>query len=269
MLNSNTTQQEDHRKYLLISKKLWVFLKGYGKHEKISLVDITERLLSLGIKRSNELYMKEAIRDMMRPRPDGLKYVISQQDKKYLVVSQKTHNKVTEFARKRKIKLIDATRYLLGLGLWAHFNADPRDDPQYASLMEINQLIVERWQKNHPGKSVEEVLGPKYRERMEADVLRKIAFLYKEKLLTPKRKRSRLPDKTRGMNSSLRDLLELALIFGGSFLLVENIRLRKENEELRRLIAGGKTMEEKHGFSEYNLAVKQHEDSSLLNNSSK
>jgi hypothetical protein len=260
MLIADEVNQNSQRKYLLVSKDLWSFLKGYGKHEKITLGDITEHLLLLGIKRSKELYMKEVIRDLMRPRPDGLKYVISQPEKKYLVVSQKTHNKVTEFARKRKIKLIDATRYLLGFGILAHFNADPRKDPQYTSLMEINQLIIERWQKNNPGKSIEKVFGPLYREKMEADILQKISFPIKEKPSTPKRQRSKLPNKTHSMDLGLRDLIELALIFGGSFLLVENMKLRNENQELRRLIAGGTTKDGKHSLSGNSFTVEKHKN---------
>jgi hypothetical protein len=115
MLKSDITPQTDHRKYLLVSEYYWLLLKSYGKSRKVSLAAITESFLSKGLKRANELYMKEAIDDMLRLRTDGLRYIISRQDKKkYLVVSPEIHSKVTEFARNRKIKLIEATRNLIG-----------------------------------------------------------------------------------------------------------------------------------------------------------
>lgn len=256
MLNPNTVHQTDQRKYLLVSKDHWLLLKGYGKHRKVPLAAITEHLLSLGLKRANELYMKEAIDDIIRPRPDGLRFIISGQDKKYLVVSPEIHNMVTEFARKSKIKLIDATRNLVGLGMLAHFRADPRDDPQYASMMEINRLIIEQWQKSNPGKSIKKVFGPRYWGKMEADVLRNIAFPGKKRPAASKKQRSEPPPKSRNKDSGLRDLLDLALIFGGGLLLVDNIRLRKENEELRRMIAREATTGEKHSLSDIALLPK-------------
>ena len=116
----------DHRKYLLVDIGNWMLLKTYGKRSKMPLKVITDQFLSLGLNRANKLYMKELIEDILRPRPDGLQYVIRRRDKKYVVVSPKIHGKVTEFARKKKIKLINATRILIGLGMMTHFSAYPR-----------------------------------------------------------------------------------------------------------------------------------------------
>jgi hypothetical protein len=113
-------------------------------------------------------------------------------DKKYLVVSPEIHKKVSEFAKKKKIKLIEATHYLLGLGMLAHFSTDPRDDSRYASLTEINRLIIENWRKNHPDQSLEETLGPQFQERMEADIFRDIVFPDKQRRM-PKGKNSLSP----------------------------------------------------------------------------
>jgi len=262
MLNPNTLRQTDHRKYLLVSKDQWLLLKGYGKHQKVSLAAITEHFLSLGLKRANELYMKEVIDDILRTRPDGLRYVISRHDKKYLVVSLEIHSKVTEFARKRKIKLIEATRNLAWLGMLAHFNVDPRNDPKYASRMEIFRLVIEKWQKDNPGKSIKKVFGPRYWRKMEADVLRNIAFPGKKRPVASKRQRSEPPRKSRNKDSGLRGLVDLALILGGGVLLAENMKLKRENEELRRMMGGEATTGEKHNRPEDGPAAEKHEGTS-------
>jgi hypothetical protein len=263
MLNRNTVRQTDHRKYLLVSKDQWLLLKGYGKHQKVSLAAITEHFLSLGLKRANELYMKEVIDDILRPRTDGLQYVISRQDKKYLVVSLEIHSKVTEFGRKRKLKLIEATRILIWLGMLAHFNVDPRNDPKYTSMMEISRLIIEQWQKNNPDKSIEKVLGPRYWRKMEADVLRDITFPGKKQSAASKQQRSEPTRKSRDKYSGLRDLVDLALIISGGFLLGENIKLKRENEELRRMIAGETTTGEKHNRPENSPTNEKQKETSL------
>jgi hypothetical protein len=56
--------------------------------------------------------------------------------KKYMVVSTEIHNMTTAFARNRKIKLTEATRILIGLGMLAQFIADPRDNPRIKNRME-------------------------------------------------------------------------------------------------------------------------------------
>jgi len=261
MVNSSILPQTGRRKYLLVSEDDWLLLKSYGKHSKMPLAEVTDQFLSLGLNRANELYMKEVIENTLRPRPDGLRYVISRQDKKYLVVSPVIHGKVTEFARKKKIKLIEATRTLFGLGIIAHFEADPRDNPIFRSKMEIRRLLTENWQKRHPDTSLEKVLGPGYPEKMEADVLRDIAFPDK-KPATSKQHGSEIYNKSRHKDLGLRDILDLALIFGGGWLLAENIKLRKENEELRRIIAGVAITDEKHDHMGDGPVSEKHENPS-------
>jgi hypothetical protein len=236
----------DYRKYLLVNIDQWLLLKSYGKYHNMPLKVITDQFLTLGLIRADEVYMKEVVEDSLRPRHDGLRYVISRQDKKYLVVSPGIHDKVTKFARKKKIKLIEATRILIGLGIMAHFSADPRDNPLFESEMEIFRLITENWQKRHPDKPLEKILGPRYREKMEADVLRDIAFPPKEKPTSPQIHRPELSQKSRDKSSGLRDIMDLALIFGSGLLLAENLKLKKENQELHRMIAGNVKNSEKH-----------------------
>ena len=212
----------------------------------MSLESVTALLLTKGLKLANELYMKETVDSVLRPRYDGLRYVISQKDKKYLVVTSETHQKVTEFANKKRIKLIEATRVLIGLGMLAHFNADPKDDPRYTSLMEMNRLMIENWQKNHPDQPIEETLGMQYWERMEADILRGIVFPDKKRRM-PKGKEFTEPEITsNSRGSGLKDLLGLGLLFGGGWIIADYQKLKKENEELRRIIGGKVTPVDKH-----------------------
>lgn len=114
--------------------------------------------------------------ELLRPRVDGLKFLISKHEKSYLVVSPDIHQMVTQFAREWNIKLIEVTRNLVLLGMWAYFNTDPRDNPEYDSRMKISQLIIEYWQQNYPEEYLEQKLGPNCREKLEADVLHDIVF---------------------------------------------------------------------------------------------
>lgn len=164
------------RKYLLVSKDLLLFLKSYSKHSNLPLKAVTERFLILGMKRANERYLSDMMNELLRPRPDGLRFLISKNDKSYLVVSPDIHQMVTQCARDWKIKQIEATRNLVLLGMRAYFNTEPRDNPEYDSRMKISQLIIEHWQQNYPEEYLEQKLGPNCREKLEADVLHDIVF---------------------------------------------------------------------------------------------
>jgi hypothetical protein len=260
-------QSTSQRKYLLVSKDLLLSLKGYSKYSNILLKTITEHFLILGMNIANELYMKDMMNELLHPRIDGLKFLISKNDKSYLVGSPDIHQMVTQCARDWKIKLIEATRNLVLLGMWAYFNTDPRDNPEYDSRMKISQSIIEHWQKKHPDKSLEQEFGSDYRKKMEADVLRDIVFSGKRHTTISKQQPPRPSDEHDDMKLSIRDLFDLSLFFGGSWLLSENERLRTENEELRKIIDNIKSKEKPS--PDNSLSTEQHEGTLHSNSDSK
>ena len=159
------------KKFLLVSKDNLLLLKSFAKHKQWSLFDVTESILSQGLKSARERYLKDVVESSLRPRNDGLRYAISQQEKAYLVVSPELHEEITEFARKKNIKLIRATRFIIGMGLWAETSNDPRNTSEYRVRMEIFRTKLEEWRKRHPGESLEEAFGPGFLTKKEAEKL--------------------------------------------------------------------------------------------------
>ena len=137
-----------HKKYLMTSENTLITLKVLAKVHNVSLMSLTDTVLSLGLERAGKYYMKDLMEDTLRKRPDGLKYVISREEKKYLVVSLAIHRRVKEFADLKKLKLLDATRILIWLGIWALKGVNPEDSSEYRLRQKLNRVLAKEWNKH-------------------------------------------------------------------------------------------------------------------------
>ena len=94
-------------------------------------------------------------------------------------------------------------------------------------------------------------------KKMEADVLRDIVFSGKRPATASKQQTPRPSDEHDDMKLSIRDLFDLSLFFGSSWLLSENERLKTENEELRKIVNNIKSQEKPS--PDNGLSTKKHE----------
>jgi hypothetical protein len=214
-----------HKKYLMTSENTLITLKVLARVHNVSLMSLTDTVLSLGLERAGKYYMKDLMEDTVRKRPDGLKYVISREEKKYLVVSLAIHRRVKEFADLKKLKLLDATRILIWLGIWALKGVNPEDSSEYRLRQKLNRVLIKEWNKHNPAQTMEDMLGPGVLERMDADALRKIMSSgRKRQTAFPGGRALTLPDKD--LVAIPRDIL--------NGLLEENANLKRETKRLYR-----------------------------------
>jgi len=207
-------------------------LKGYAKAHKVSLKYFTEHLIAAGLEYAKDPQLRKQFTEVFLQKLPGFQYVISQGDKKYLVVSVDTHQRVEVFAGKEGLKLTEATICLIFMGLAYTITGDPKQDPRFKQIMEISQMLVDNWEKQH-GISVEQYYGPGLKKKGEEHALNVVrGQAYGNRTMKYPRRY--------GASSSyalLRDVSKPLYEGIVSEVLEDNKRLKAENERLRRMMA--------------------------------
>jgi len=229
---ANNVRETSMKKYLLVSKSTLMMLKGYSKSAKVSLKYVTEHLIAAGLKYAVDRQSRKKFTEVFLQKLPGFQYVIGQGDKKYLVVSVDTHQRVKVFARKEGLKLTEATRCLIFMGLTYNIAGDPKQDPRFKQIMEISQILVNHWEKQH-SISLEQYYGPGLKKKMEEHALKVVRGqdFGNRTMKYPRR---------HGASSSdalLRDVSKPLYEGIVSEVLKDNKRLKAENERLRRTVA--------------------------------
>lgn len=229
---ANNVRETSMKKYLLVSKSTLATLKGYSKANKVSLKYVTEHLIAAGLEYAEDRQLRKQFTEVFLQKLPGFQYVISQGDKKYVVVGVDTHREVAVFARREGLKLTEATRCLIFMGLTYTIAGDPKQDPRFKQIMEISQMLVDNWEKQH-GISVEQYYGPGLKKKVEEHALKMVRGqdFGNRTMKYPRR---------HGASSSdtlLRDVSKPLYEKIVSKVLEDNKRLKAENERLRRMVA--------------------------------
>ena len=224
----NKVHKMSIKKYLLVSKSTLMTLKGYAKAHQVSLKYVTEHLIAAGLEYAEDRQSRKQFTEVFTNKLPGFQYVISRHDKKYLVVSVDTHRKVTVFAKKEGLKLTEATRCLIFMGLTYTIAGDPKQDPRFKQIMEINQMLIDNWEKRH-GISVEQYYGPGLKKKMEEHALKVVRSqdFGNRTMKYPRRHGAS------GSDALLRDVSKPLYEGIVSEVLEDNKRLKAENERLR------------------------------------
>jgi len=220
------------KKYLLVSKSTLMMLKEYAKSQKESLMYVTECLIADGLKYAEDRQLRKKFTEVFMQKLPGFQYVISRHDKKYLVVSVDTHQRVKVFAWKEGLKLTEATYCLVLMGLIYAIEGDPKQDLQFKKIMEINQMVIDNWEKQH-GISAEQYFGTGLKKKMEEHALKMIRGQDhgNRSVKYPRRYDAS------SSNTFLRDIMKQLYKGIVSEVLEDNKRLKAENKRLRRILA--------------------------------
>lgn len=225
---ANNVHETSMKKYLLVSKSTLMMLKGYSKSPKVSLKYVTEHLIAAGLKYAVDRQSRKKFTEVFMQKLPGFQYVISQGDKKYLVVSVDTHQRVKVFARKEGLKLTEATRCLIFMGLTYTIAGDPKQDPRFKQVMEISQILIDHWGKQR-GISLEQYYGPGLKKKVEDHALKVVRGQnYGNRTM-------KYPTRYNASSSDalLRDISKPLYEGIVSEVLEDNKRLKAENERLR------------------------------------
>jgi len=101
-------------------------------------------LIKTALERGRELeVLKEEPQEFHRA--SELKYVISQENKKYLVVHPDVHAAVVRYAKKKKLKMTEATWRLIGIGMKLEYWGE---DPRAKKLLGLSDRLKETRSQN-------------------------------------------------------------------------------------------------------------------------
>ena len=108
-------KRKQKKKYLEVSRTTLLGLQLWAKKKETTMREVMKWLIWVAIERGHELNVLGE-NPLKFSRGRNLKYVISQDDKKYLAVEPEVHAAVLKYAEENKIKIIEATWRLVRIG---------------------------------------------------------------------------------------------------------------------------------------------------------
>jgi hypothetical protein len=147
------------RRYLVTSKAVRLVIKTIATNMNLTISAITQNLIDIGLRYEEEAHRRK-INAAIFQRPPNIKYVVSRSEKTYLSVPDNVYQKVKAYAQKRDLKLIEASWRLIAIGLQYDFGGDPKLNPAFLHLKEIQQIIKDNIRKKKSNIAEEYLIDP-------------------------------------------------------------------------------------------------------------
>jgi hypothetical protein len=133
MASDQIIDQRSKRRFLVTSKNLRHVIKAMAKYWKLSMSSLISELIDRGLQYEGQA-LKRAINAPLFKRPPNIEYIVKRSNKTYLSVSQDVYTKVQTYARKKRLKLVEATWTLISVGLQYKLGGETRSRKDFKTL---------------------------------------------------------------------------------------------------------------------------------------
>jgi hypothetical protein len=132
------------RRLLVTSKNLRQVIKATAKYWKLSMSSLISELIDRGLKYEGQA-LKRAINAPLFKRPPNIEYTVKRRNRTYLSVPEDVYAKVQAYARKKKLKLVEATWTLISVGLQYKLGGDTRSRKDFETLSGLFGELAAKW----------------------------------------------------------------------------------------------------------------------------
>jgi len=116
-------------------------------------------LINIGLRYEDEAHRRK-INASLFHRPPNIKYVVARSEKTYISVSDEVYQKVKAYAKKKGLKLIEASWRLIAIGLQYDIGGDPKSNELFATFAEIHRTITDTARKRKGNIADEYLMDP-------------------------------------------------------------------------------------------------------------